>query len=49
MLALEHAKDNPDGDFAIITLDAEKAFDNVSFEWLSMAMTKIHKPFLPPH
>lgn len=29
----------PRGD--IITLDAEKAFDNVSFEWLSMAITKM--------
>lgn len=36
MLALEHAKHNPSGDYAIITLDMEKAFNNVSFEWLSL-------------
>lgn len=41
MMALEHAKCNPEGNCAIITLDVEKAFVNVSFEWLSIVMTKM--------
>lgn len=31
----------PWGDFAIITLDAENTFDNVSFEWLSLSMSRM--------
>lgn len=40
MMVLEHAKINPGKEFSIITLDAENAFD-VSFEWLSMVLTKM--------
>lgn len=36
IMALQHAKANPDGDYAIISFDMEKAFDNVSFSWLSL-------------
>lgn len=35
---LEHAKANPAGDFAIISLDTEKAFDKVRFTWLSLVL-----------
>lgn len=38
LMVLEYPKSNPDKDLAIITLDAEKAFDNVSFDWLSMVL-----------
>lgn len=41
MVVLEHAKINPQKDLAIITLDAEKAFDNVSFEWLSLVLSTL--------
>lgn len=40
-MVLKHAKCNPGGDYAIITLDAEKAFDNVSFEWLQLVLSKM--------
>lgn len=33
---MEHAKIHPSADIAIVTLDAEKAFYNVSFEWLAL-------------
>lgn len=41
MMVLEHAKTNLGRDFAIISLDAEKAFDNVSFNWLSLVLAKM--------
>lgn len=34
LLALEYTKTHLDQDIAIISLDAEKAFDNISFPWL---------------
>lgn len=37
MMVLEHANNNPRGD----SLVAEKAFDNVSFDWLSLVLTKM--------
>lgn len=41
LAALEYAKQHPLEDVAVITLDAEKAFDNVSFQWLSLVMQKL--------
>lgn len=41
LMVLEHAKANPGKNFAIITLDAEKAFDNVSFEWLLLVLSSL--------
>lgn len=40
-MVLEKAKINSGRDFAIITLDVEKAFNNVSFDWLSKVLSKI--------
>lgn len=34
LIALEYAKTNPTKDMVILSLDTEKAFDNVSFTWL---------------
>lgn len=34
LAALEHSKQNPNRDIIIVTLDAEKAFYNVSLTWL---------------
>lgn len=41
MMVLEHARTIPGGDFPIITLDVEKAFDNVSFDWISLVLAKM--------
>lgn len=41
MMVLEHAKINPQKDFAIITLDVEKAFNNASFVWLSLVLSRL--------
>lgn len=41
MMVLEHAKANPGKDFAIITLDLAKTFDNVSFDWLLLVLSKL--------
>lgn len=41
LAALKYAKQHPLEDVAIIALDAEKAFDNVSFQWLSLVMQKL--------
>lgn len=38
LMALEYAKTHPDQDVAIMSLDAEKAFDNISFSWLFTVM-----------
>lgn len=38
LTVLEHAKAHPTED--IITLDAEKDFDNVSFHWLSLVLAR---------
>lgn len=48
LAVLQHVRANPDKDTAIVTLDAEKAFDNVSFHWLKMVLTKFgfSGPFL---
>lgn len=40
LTVLEHARANLSGDTAIVTLDAEKAFDNVGFHWLKMFLSK---------
>lgn len=40
LAALEYAKLHPVENIAIITLDAEKTFDNVSFQLLSLVMQK---------
>lgn len=40
-MILEQAKINPGGDFAIIPTEAEKAFDNVSFNCLSMVLSNM--------
>lgn len=36
LMVLEHARTNADND--IISLDTEKAFDNVDFPWFSLAI-----------
>lgn len=41
MMVLNYANIHPGKDLAIITLDAKKAFDNVSFDWLSIVLTKM--------
>lgn len=38
MATLDNAMRNPQEELAIITLDAEKAFDNVSLQWLFQTM-----------
>lgn len=38
MATLDYAMPNPKEELAIITLDAEKAFDNVSLHWLFQTM-----------
>lgn len=40
LAGLSYAKQHPLKDLAIITLDAENAFDHVSFQWLSLVMQK---------
>lgn len=41
MAVLEYTKIHPKEDLAILTLDAEKAFDRISFHWLELALQKI--------
>lgn len=38
LLALEYSKNNPTMDSIIITLDAEKTFDNINLDWLFCVM-----------
>lgn len=40
-MALDQAKLRPSEDLAIITLDAENAFDNVQLPWLFMVLEKL--------
>lgn len=41
LMVLEHTKANPGENFAIIILNTEKAFDNVSFKWLSSVLSRL--------
>lgn len=41
LAALEYAKQHPLEDVVIITLDPEKAFDNISFQRISLVMQKL--------
>lgn len=41
IMALEQAKLRPSEDLAIITLDAEKPFDNVQLPWLFMVLERL--------
>lgn len=41
MMALEYAKANPMADIIMVTLDAEKAFDNLDLQWLFMVLGKM--------
>lgn len=44
LAVLEMAKANPSEEISIVTLNAEKAFDNVSFHWLRLVLSQFGFP-----
>lgn len=41
IMALEHAKANPKEDVIIVSLDGEKAFDNINWQWLFPTLDRL--------